>query len=139
MPAKPHSTTAALVAAFLSLAALAACDPISAHQSPILLPPQVEMLSDSLANDTAVQTPSVHRIPGTGQLVVGLQVENRTNNPMVLEYQYEFLNHGMLKQDWSGWMPLRLPPRSDAMVPNFMSMEAEVDDFRIHFRRAQVN
>lgn len=130
--------TMSVVAAFLSLAAIAGChDPIAAHQSPVLLPPQVEFTSDSVAYDTAVPPPVVART-GAGQLLVNVEVQNRTNSPMVLEYQYEFLSHGIQKQEWSGWMPLRIPPRADGTA-QIKSMEAEVDDFRIRFRRATFN
>ena len=127
----------AVVSAFLALASLAACsDPIAAHQTPILLPPQIEMTSSSLANDTACPPPVVART-GAGQLLVSVTVQNRTNSPLVLEYQYEFLSRGIPKQDYGAWMPLSIPPRADGSVP-IKSMEAEVDDFRIRFRRATV-
>jgi len=128
----------AIVSAFLSLALAACHDPIAGHQSPILLAPQVEFTSDGLANDTAVQPPVIHRIPGTGQLVVSVQVENRTNSSMTLEYQSEFLAGGAQKEPWTGWMPLRIPPRTDGTI-QITSFAAEVDDFRIRIRRGQFN
>ena len=119
----------------LSLGLLAAgCEgPIPAYQDPSA-PLQVSLTGYGLQDKIRVVVPKPERV-GAGQLKVTVQVFNRTNSDLTVDYRYSFTDKAGTPVENSniGWEGERLPPNGYQTI-TFTSMSAAAEDFRVQLR-----
>ncbi len=120
---------------FMSLSLLAAgCDgPIPAWQDPNS-PLQVSLTGYGLQDKIRVVVPKPERV-GAGQLKVTIQVANRTNSELTVDYKYSFTDkYGTPVENSNiGWEGERISPRGYQTI-TFTSMSAAAEDFRVQLR-----
>jgi len=122
-----------ILAGALGLALCGCTAPPAAQQDPMVEMPQVHYSNYYLQTWTRIQPPSAPRV-GSGQLDVSIPIRNLTNDWLIIQYQYTFLNHKMPVEGPSGWTDLRVPKKGIAYI-RFTSMSAAVDDFDVEIRQ----
>ncbi len=110
-------------------------EPIPAMQDPVM-PLQVSMESYWLQSQLLVTVLPVTRV-GAGQLHVNIQLYNKTDFDLSVDYKYYFVDeHGAQVEIPSGSQFIRIPKRSTQQF-EFTSMSASAADFRVVLRQAQ--
>jgi uncharacterized protein YcfL len=124
-----------LAMGLVSLGLLAAgCEgPIPAYQDQNG-PLQVSMTDFSLQDKIRVTIPKPERV-GNGQLKVTVQLYNRTDKDLSVDYKYFFTDKAGVQVEKLdiGWELERIPPRGYQSV-TFTSMTAAAEDFRVQLR-----
>ncbi len=111
-------------------------DTIPAYQDPNA-PLQVSMSAYWLQWYLRVTVPKPERV-GAGQLKVTLQLFNATDNDLLVQYKYYFIDKNGTQVDNidAGWETERIPPKGTHQI-SFTSLSAAAEDFRVTFRPAK--
>ena len=128
----------ALVGASLLVAVTGCTDQIPAQQDPVAVYDQITVDSYSLQNDIVVQPAVTGRI-GAGQLQVDINVRNKTDHDLQLDYKYYFVDAKGVPMDRdTSWQAVRIP-RKGVETIEFKSLTASAADFRVELRRTKTD
>jgi predicted small secreted protein len=120
----------------VTAASLTACnEPIPAYQD-IHHPLQVSM-TDYYTQDSLRVNKITPERTGAGQLKVTVELFNRRDWEMTVDYKPRFMDkNGMQVDNDIGWQLVRIPQRGYQSF-SFTSMSAAAEDFQVQLRRAQ--
>ena len=133
MNAKKLLTLGLLAAA----SSLSGCtDPIVADQNPYL-PSQVTLTDAWLQKDMYVKLLPPDRVPGSGQLRAPIEIYNKRDWELTLDYTYTFVDkNGTQVDNPPSWEFIRIEPHGSRQIAP-VSMSAAATDFRVQIRRAK--
>ena len=111
-------------------------EPIVADQNPYM-PSQVTMTDAWIQKDVYVKLLPPERTPGSGQLKAPIEIYNKRDWELSLDYTYTFVDKtGVQVDNPPAWEYLRIPPRGSKQIAP-LSMSAAATDFRVQLRRAK--
>ena len=126
-----------LTLALLAGLSMVGCtEPIVADQNPYV-PSQVTMTDAWIQKDVYVKLLPPERTAGSGQLKAPIEIYNKRDWELTLDYTYTFVDKsGTQVDNPPHWEFLRIPARGSMQIAP-LSMSAAATDFRVQLRRAK--